>query len=233
MSAAEFIDAIRGTELNSFFMALPEGDKNKEVISHNAPFAEVKEELDQVNGSGTHGIFMCINDVEGPRREAKNVTKVRALFIDIDDGRPLPAFAELKPSIIVQSSTAGKWHAYWLCSDCTVADFKAAQTQLITYFNSDKAAKDPSRIMRVPGFYHHKNEPVMCSMLQCNPELVYTVDQILKAHPAQVYKGSECGLRIVESDDDYQEFYDWCSNADLSEGGRHETAQKIALEGHG
>jgi len=65
-------------------------------------------------------IFVCINAIDTPvyqngnaKREAKNVTRVRAIFIDLDDpSKPVPRFAR-RPSVVV-SSSPGKYHCYWL-----------------------------------------------------------------------------------------------------------------------
>jgi RepB DNA-primase from phage plasmid len=111
------------------------------------------------------GIFVTINEIaDNQPREAENVTRVRALFIDADDPKLIPEIEQkitdggLQPSIAVESSP-GKYHYYWLVNDCQLERFKPAQKALIGHFATDKAVNDLPRVMRLPGFIHRKELP--------------------------------------------------------------------------
>lgn len=95
------------------------------------------------------GIFVTVNETDGEGRNASNVKRVRALFIDLD-GTPLPAedAFHVKPHIVIESSP-GKWHCYWLVTNCTLDQFNALQRRLIRNYDSDKSVHDLPRVMRL------------------------------------------------------------------------------------
>src|SRR5262249_2762439 len=111
--------------------------------------------LTNLNRRGA-GIFVTVNETDGDGRAAKNIKRVRALFIDLD-GTPLPAedAFHVKPHLIIESSP-GRWHCYWLVTNCTLDEFKALQRRLIRNYDSDKSVHDLPRVMRLPGFIHQK-----------------------------------------------------------------------------
>ena len=76
-------------------------------------FDEHRIELLRLNQQGA-GIFFTVNATDGRGRSGINITKIRAVFVDLD-GAPLdPIYnAPLEPHLIVQSSQ-GKYHAYWI-----------------------------------------------------------------------------------------------------------------------
>lgn len=103
------------------------------------------------------GVFIVVND---GGNKGSDITRIRSLFVDFDE--PDDHLDRLKavpfaPSIILESSP-GKHHAYWLIEDCPVEEFTAAQKALIALLNSDKSIHDLPRVMRLPGFWHTKNE---------------------------------------------------------------------------
>ena len=100
------------------------------------------------------GIFVTVNATDGRGRSASNVTRVRALFIDLD-GTPLPDAFHVKPHIVIESSP-GKWHCYWLVTNCDRTQFEALQRRLIRHYGSDPKVTDLPRDMRLPGFVHQK-----------------------------------------------------------------------------
>ena len=112
--------------------------------------------LPNINEQGA-GVFLTINETDGKGRETKNITKVRAIYVDLD-GAPVTPVLEEMPHIVVESSP-GKFHGYWLVKDFPLEAFKQTQQRLIKKFNGDKAVCDLPRVMRVPGYVHHKGEP--------------------------------------------------------------------------
>lgn len=113
------------------------------------------------------GIFFMVNQGDGivhpgskTCRTRRNVTGVRALFADLD-GSPLePILGDIHPDIIVESSPR-RWHAYWLTSDCPLDEFGLRQKQIAMKYNADGAVSDLPRVMRLPGFWHQKDEPFL------------------------------------------------------------------------
>ena len=112
------------------------------------------------------GVFVTVNETDGRGRQADNVQRVRAVFVDLD-GAPLEPVlsAALEPHIVVQSSP-GRYHAYWLVDDCPLDKFEAVQRALAAKFAGDPSVHDLPRVMRLPGFLHCKSEPFLTRMLE-------------------------------------------------------------------
>jgi hypothetical protein len=122
------------------------------------------DELTRLQQQGA-GAFVMVNAGDGvvhsgskTCRCTSNVTKVRSLFADLD-GAPLEPLLECSPPDIVVESSPGKWHAYYLTSDCPLSEFPLRQKQIAQKFNSDPKVCDLPRVMRVPGFWHQKETP--------------------------------------------------------------------------
>jgi len=125
-----------------------------------------------------YGVYAMVNAGDGKGRSAINVVKVRALFVDLD-GSPWEAAAEaLKPHMRVESSP-GRWHLYWLVEDCSLDQFKPIQQAIARRFEGDKSCCDLSRVLRVPGFYHMKKDPVLTKLVEVNDFTRYTTQQVI------------------------------------------------------
>lgn len=162
-------------ETSSFFDLLTEGEdftfltlddkgQDKSLISErHGSLEDHYEHLWNSNQQGA-GIFCTVNRCDGKGRKKENVISVRALFIDLD-GAPLqPVYEGLEPHIVVNTSP-DRYHAYWLVDDVELDEFTPLQKALIKKFNSDPHVHDLSRVMRLPGFYHHKKEPFLTRMV--------------------------------------------------------------------
>ena len=109
----------------------------------------------------------------------------------------------VEPSILVESS-AGRWHAYYSCSDMPLDAFTAMQRALADKFGGDHACCDLPRVMRLPGFLHQKvkngirSEPFMTRIEQSHKDLVYTYDQLKEAFPVKRLCAAERGNRIEQ-----------------------------------
>ena len=57
---------------------------------------------------------------------------------------------------IVVESSPGKYHRYILTESANLDQFEPVQQRLVDDFGSDRNAKDRSRVLRLPGFYHQK-----------------------------------------------------------------------------
>ena len=124
------------------------------------------------------GVWVMVNAGNGKGRSAKNVVKVRTFFVDLDGSPWEPAATALKPHMRVESSP-GRWHLYWLIEDCELGQFKPIQQAIARRFDGDKACCDLPRVLRVPGFYHVKTEPVMTILVEDNKFHRYTTQQVV------------------------------------------------------
>ena len=112
--------------------------------------------LTQLNKKGA-GVYIVANSTDLKGRKLDNIVGVRALWCEQDHGE-VPDFP-IAPHMRI-SSSKGKYHHYFLVSDGensrTVEEFAAVQQRLVDDWQSDPNAKDVSRVLRLPGFYHMK-----------------------------------------------------------------------------
>ena len=139
------------------FQTFDDKGKNRKLIKQfHGTIKEHFHSLAELNRQGA-GIFFTVNQTNLLGRTTEHITKVRALFIDLD-GTPLPETWELLPHIITNTSP-NKYHAYWLVEDVPLVSFSLFQESLANKFKSDPKVKDLPRIMRVAGFMHKKKKP--------------------------------------------------------------------------
>lgn len=143
------------------------------------------ERLQKLNDSGA-GIFFSVNQFAMGRRKKEFLTGISAAFtesdsISIDEQLSLYAKSPLTPTAMVRSRNS--IHAYWKLSDGTENNFIRIQRGLISYFHGDTAMADFCRVMRIPGFNHHKEDPFMVELLHLAPELVYSEKQLMENFP--------------------------------------------------
>ena len=113
------------------------------------------EKLKQLNTQGA-GVFITINQTDNRGTKKENITDVRAVWQEDDDGAGWDD-AFLEPSMVVESSP-GKFHRYFLFDEpAPVKHFDDMQQSLVHNFGSDPNAKNVNRVLRLSGLYHVKN----------------------------------------------------------------------------
>jgi hypothetical protein len=127
--------------------------------------AEHRKALTKLNDRGA-GIYFTVNETDGKGRRKENVTAIRAVFIDFDTVDKNRSFNYGLPASQVVESSPGKHHVYWLLKDCPLDKFTGIQKRLAVMFGGDKVVHDLPRVMRVPGFYHMKDEPFMVRVVE-------------------------------------------------------------------
>jgi len=125
------------------------------------------------------GIYILVNEGNGSGRSKEHITKVRAVFVDLD-GAPITGLRKAHPipNIVVESSP-GRYHGYWLVEDCPLDKFSQIQSALAQRFNGDQSVKDLSRVMRVPGFLHKKHAAFISKLKYCNPNITFKTNELL------------------------------------------------------
>ena len=120
--------------------------------------AEHYDWLVEQNARGA-GIYVTVNETDGKGRKKTNITRVRALFNDLDGSPIAPVVnAKVQTRIIVQSSP-GRFQNYWcFIGRMPLKVFEPLQKALADRFNGDPAVCDLSRVMRLPGFVHRKEK---------------------------------------------------------------------------
>ena len=145
------------------------GDRTLARIFHGN-LEEHGQTLAALQGRGA-GVFVTVNETDGTGRKKENITRVRAFFIDLD-GSPLDPVREWGEPHIICRTSEGRYHTYWLVNDCPLDDFSSIQRRLIRTFEGDKQVHDLPRVLRLPGFWHLKDEPYMVNMIdtEASPE---------------------------------------------------------------
>ena len=186
-----------------------------------AKFNNYKDTLKKHN-EANRGIFYVVN-LGGDND--KDIIRINAQFVEMDEGTfeeqqaMIDAFA-LPPSMIIR--TRKSLHTYWFMKDAKVEKFRVIQKGLVKHFHGDPACVNESRVMRLPGFNHCKQEPVEVVCISFHPERKYTQEQLEEILPieeeavTEVKKGTEKGLNIVQHGCD---FIKYCKEhaAELSE----------------
>ncbi|MEN9429929.1 MAG: hypothetical protein RJA86_788 [Pseudomonadota bacterium] len=178
--AALFLDALAGKDAPCTFQTFDDmkvwnEDKKKFINRANKSLAHIyhgtfnqhKNALAALNAKGA-GVFVTVNETDLTGREAHNIQKVRALFLDLDGSPRQPILdlpEDLQPHIWIESSP-NRWHAYWLVNNCELDQFKPLQQALAALFDGDKQVCDLSRVMRLVGFSHNKQEPFITRIVE-------------------------------------------------------------------
>lgn len=200
-------------------------------------YASIEKTLKEHNAQN-RGIFFVVNY---GGQEDSLISRINAQFVESDelsfeeqqaqiDAFPLP------PSMIIK--TKKSLHTYWFVKGAKVELFRGIQKQLVKQFHGDPMCVNESRIMRLPGFYHCKGDPVMVECISFHPERVYTQEQLSEALPeveekaVETKKGAEKGLKLVTRGCDFIKYckenaaslseHDWyamISNLAVFEGG--------------
>ena len=123
------------------------------------------------------GVFVIIN--KGGHRD-ENITRIRYVFADTDGAPLAPLTKALEPHLVIESSPE-RYHVYWRVIGCEPEIFRSIQEAIADKFGTDKVIKNPSRVMRLPGYFHQKATPFQVKFVSENEELaIYTLDQIIE-----------------------------------------------------
>lgn len=176
--------------------------KGAKLHAKAGKFSAIENTL-RLHNRERRGIFFVVN-YGGDYDE--NITRINAQFVEMDDisfeeqQKAVDSFP-LPPSLIIK--TRKSLHVYWFMKNAHVKKFRRVQQQLIKHFHGDPVCINESRVMRLPGFYHCKQEPVMVSCISFHPERKYTQEQLSEILPQaeenmiETKRGDEKGLEIL------------------------------------
>lgn len=162
-----------------------------------------------------HGIFFVVNS--GGQTD-DSITRINAQFVEMDDKtfeeqQTLIDAFPLPPSMVIR--TRKSLHTYWFVKDAKVAKFRPIQKALVKHFGGDPACVNESRVMRLPGFYHCKKEPVLVECISFHPERRYLQEDLMEVlnvtdktntsttEEKTVSDGTEMGLKLMEAQCDF------------------------------
>jgi hypothetical protein len=139
-----------------------------DVRTHGAARQEfhtcVKKFLDGANRHQKQDIFFGVSLRRGKDGKKAGCTRVAAVWVDIED-RTLDYAASMEPEPNIVVESGGGLHCYWLFHlPVNVADeilrilIENINRGLVKKFGGDKSATDVSRVLRVPGYWNHKDK---------------------------------------------------------------------------
>lgn len=191
--------------LRSFY---PSDDPRKALDKgRNATVRNLKQLIKTASAwqSDGRGVHLVVN---GGGHSDKDVTLCRAIFYEHDNldkelQRELWRNLEL-PEPSLQIDTGGKSiHSYWILSQfIEPGQWKQLQTDLLEYADSDRALKNPSRLMRLAGCWHFgpNNVPNGQTQIILNAQKRYSYDELREIIP--ITKKVPPSLPLYISSDD-------------------------------
>lgn len=188
-------------------------------LSFNIKDFPSKSKILMAHNEANRGIFFVVNS--GGNSDRK-INKINAQFFECDtlsleeQMENISKFP-LEPSIIVQ--TKKSLHVYFLIKNGKVEKFRDIQKKLAKHFNGDGSCINESRVMRVPGFYHCKEEPVRVKCIKFNPNLFYTQEDLERELS---YSESE----FIVNDDNY------IRKEETNKTGKNLSRGNLEKEGH-
>lgn len=171
------------------------------VLSGDITHLGLQSKLQALQNSGA-GVYIQINR---GKRGASHVESIRSIFVDCDtpEHNSLGRLRERMPppTAMVQSSP-GKYHVYWAVDDCDLATFPILQTQLALAFDTDQSMKNLDRVMRLPGTWHCKHDPVQVKLISVRPVRYRTAQ--LQAAPVPAPARSSLAESLLTSAEQYE-----------------------------
>lgn len=212
--AVQFFDTVAPGESLTFQTFDDDADRKARSLAQilHGTVESCASSLHALNKRGA-GVFWMVNHGDGKGRSTENVTRVRALFLDLD-GAPLQAVlaAGAEPHAVVESSP-GRWHVYWRVSGCSLAQFPPAQKALAAKFGGDRTVHDLPRVLRLPGFQHRKGEPFTSSIVSLEDMPPYAFDDLVQRLGLNLDKPPKPAERIDPTTGEI--------TSKVTEGGRH------------
>lgn len=179
--AARMLNFLHGDDAHTF-QTVPEGGQRQSAQILHGHLDKCIATLTELNTSGS-GVFVCVNETDLKGRKSDNIIRVRALSADFDapDSHRVEWLLSLSlpPNMIIESSP-GKHHAYWVFNvgEISLTEFRPLQQRIAMALESDEKICDPSRVLRVAGFWHQKAEPFLTNI--CHIGDYYTAGQVRK-----------------------------------------------------
>jgi hypothetical protein len=141
--------------------------KKDPIVLFCDAFDNVSARLTSLNQEG-YGIYVTVNETNlSGRRKESDIVRIRTVFEEQDNPvlpNSPPVHYPLQPSFVVESSP-GKFHRYWLVDgEMSIPEYRALQRAIVDKYDCDKACTDAPRLLRIPGFYHTKDDPKLVKL---------------------------------------------------------------------
>ena len=154
------LDLLHKDEFTTHLRAFPH--KGGSMGARTGLFGQDLERFSEFNAEG-RGVYLVINN--GGNSD-NSITECVAFFVEWDDipqEKQLHIYKEKNlPAPTFQVNTGGKSiHNYWVLKEPVAPKvWHAIQIRLVDYCKADKNVKNPSRVMRLAGFYYINSDGV-------------------------------------------------------------------------
>jgi hypothetical protein len=158
--AQQFLDFLERGGKFWFQVAEEPKPKDRKAIAKvlHGTLADVGDQLVKLNQNG-YAVWVQIN--AGTGRKNEDVDRIRAYFVDQDNGHTELLLESAVPADAIVESSPGKFHGYWRTHDAPLDQFSGRMRALAEKFEGDYSICNLGRVMRLPGFFHLKGEPCM------------------------------------------------------------------------
>lgn len=176
------------------------GDKGSSVTCFSGDLLDHSDLVNDIKLHQNQGlsVWFMVNEGNGEvatdketARSQLSVTHLTACFVDTDNGdiRKLDKFCKAHdcPYHLLVNTSPNKYHAYFLLEKIeatpdNIAKWKAIQTTFLKLDKRfDRTMIDYSRVLRVPFFYHNKQEPFLIKAKQPQKDLAaYSLDDLFE-----------------------------------------------------
>lgn len=220
--ARRFLEALAPDEQVFVFQTFDDKKERKARHLSRVLVGTLDSVLPVLNTLQTQGAGVFVQVQGGAGRGQDAITHGRAVFVDADDPDDLAVVvsqvkSELPaPSAVVESST-GKVHFYWFTEAVDQSVTSSLIAELADIAGTDPSVQTPERVMRLPGSWHLKQQPVQVRVRALSTERRYAVGQIQSAVRVASRRGARrvtggggafvtmydpvFGLPVVEADD--------------------------------
>ena len=118
------------------------------------------EDAQKFNSYG-YGIFWTVQDFGGLPRQKENLKKINSWAIELDSDTKEEQLKKIKkslvPSLVIESKRG--YQIYFDAKNASLENYSEIMDRLLYFFNADQRAKDVSRILRAPNYFHNKQNP--------------------------------------------------------------------------
>jgi len=201
--ARQFLAALDPKATAFVFQTFDDNASRKDLALARVIHGSLEEcapQLRALNQKGA-GVFVTVNRSANGGRKKGDIVACRAIWREADEPN-LPALP-ITPHLTVETSP-GKKHEYLLIDDAGPARGEDIMGGMVTRYGSDPNAKDRSRVLRLPGFYHCKGEPHMVRIINQHDAPRYSIDYIAEhIPPAETSHPKPAETQMHNSSDKY------------------------------
>lgn len=165
------------------FFEIREIDQSGKASSKFLNYDDLREYYPPIDKNVYIGMFSRKTRYSG---KADNCKECRVLWADFDNKtlkQVEQLTADLKPGIIINSGHG--IHTYWLLDKAYKPnELKPVLVAIANKTGSDSRTAEVARIMRLPGTYNVKSDPVKCELIEIS-DSKYTLEEIKEIYPAE------------------------------------------------